>query len=327
MNTNAIRDAKLKGARAAAEVHAKLGLRNKIKEGLEQVDVFYSIHELDIAMLCKPLDGLLGAYFCSPDKGIIVTTNRRLPIQRFTAAHELGHYWLEHEKSLDSEDSMKLARQGIAGIPIQEIEAEAFASEFLLPKLLMVKTAKKFGWNLDDLKNPEIVYQLSLRVGTSYDATRLALLENKIINLNDARKLKEIPPKTTKRNILKDENLDNPWADVYFVDLQDNGSVIQPSSEDTIIIELPEHSSGGYLWSKVTNDLGVEIINDESIQVAGNNIGSISKRRLSLRGEENTKIHIEESRPWEKNKEPLEIFDIDIRFEEKEEGLPRVART
>jgi len=328
MDTNAIRNAKLMGARAAAEVHQKLGIRDKIKEGVEQVDIFYSINELDISILCKPLEGLLGAYFSKPDKGIIVTTNRRLPIQRFTAAHELGHYWLKHEESLDTEKSIKLARQGVTNIPLQEIEAEAFASEFLLPKLLIIKTAKKQGWNHVELKKPNIVYQLSLRTGTSYDATRLALLENNIIDINTARILRDIQPKITKNNILGNERLENPWSDVFLVTSGENGSTIQASPEDTIIIELPEHSNGGYLWSEIGSDEKLELTSDETIHVDENNIGSINKRRLSLRGKSNTKakIHIEERRPWEVNKYPLETFEININFEGKEEGLPRAAR-
>jgi len=326
MDTQTIREAKLRGVRAAAEVHINLGLREKIREGVEQVDIFNSIFQFDIPMLCQPLEGLLGAYVSKPDKGIIVTTNRRLPIQRFTAAHELGHYWLKHEESLDSEESMNLARQGVTNIPIQEVEAEAFASEFLLPKLLIVKTAKKQGWHQTDLRNPNIVYQLSLRTGTSYDATRLALFENKIIDFNTAKSLREIQPKITKKNILRSENIVNPWSDVFLITSSDNGTHIQASPEDTIIIELPEHTGGGYLWSEIYSDSVLELLNDETITAPDINVGSINKRRLSLRGQKNTKIYIEEKRNWGKSKKPLEIFEMNISFEGKEEGLPRAAR-
>jgi len=327
MEIQKIRDAKLRGARAAAEAHVRLGLKDKIKDGLEQVDVFRSIHELDIAMLCRPLEGLLGAYIAKPNRGIIVTTNRRLPIQRFTAAHELGHYWLKHEESLDSEDSITLARQGVANIPIQEVEAEAFASEFLLPKLIIIKTAMKLGWRKADFKNPNVVYQLSLRTGTSYDATRLALFENNLIDSKSADKLKEITPKNAKKNILGDKLLDNPWSDVFLLTLKDSGSTVQASPEDTIIVELPEHSSGGYLWSRIHSDEEVNLIDDETISIAESAIGSINRRRLSFNGAANSKVHIEERRPWEKDKKPIEEFDININFHGKEKGLPRVART
>lgn len=327
MNKQLIRDAKLRGIRAATEVHVKLGLREKIKEGLGQVDIFDSINELDIAILCKPLDGLLGAYISKPNKGIIVTTNRRLPIQRFTAAHELGHFWLKHEESFDSEESIGFARQGVATIPIQEIEAEAFASEFLLPKLLIIRTAKKMGWNPTDFKNPDIVYQLSLRTGTSCEATRLALLENKLIDFKTEISLREVQPKIAKNKIIKEKKLVDSWADVFLIKFDDNGSTVQASPEDRIVIELPEHSSGGYLWSKIHSNEGVELINDETIHASNHKVGSINKRRLSLQGNTRTEIHIEEKRPWEEDKKPLETFEITINFDGKEKGLPRAART
>jgi len=327
MDRSAIRDAILRGVRAATEAHARLGILDKIREGAEQVDIFDSINKLDIAMLCKPLDGLLGAYLSKPNKGIIVTTNRRLPIQRFTAAHELGHYWLKHEESFDSEETIKLARQGVTSIPIQEVEAEAFASEFLLPKLLIIKTAKKLNWKRVDFTNPDNVYQLSLRTGTSYDATRLALFENKLIDFSTEKLLRSITPKTSKNKILKDHQLEDSWSDVFLLTKDDNGCALKASPEDTVIIELPEHTSSGYIWSDITSDEDIQLINDETIDQSKNNIGSVKKRRLHLRGGISTRIHIEERRPWEKDEAPLEMFDIDIDFEGKEEGLPRAART
>ena len=38
-----------------------------------------------------------------------MTTQRQLPVQRFTAAHELGHAALGHEASLDEEEILKRA--------------------------------------------------------------------------------------------------------------------------------------------------------------------------------------------------------------------------
>ena len=45
---------------------------------------------------------LLDAFIDDPDKGVIVTSPRPLPVQRFTAAHELGH-----EASFDEEEILR----------------------------------------------------------------------------------------------------------------------------------------------------------------------------------------------------------------------------
>ena len=81
-------------------------------------------------LLFRPLRGLLGAYLGQPSfprAGIIVSTQRDLHVQRFTAAHELGHMVMGHEPSLDGEE-IGLWR-GESSNP-QEVEADAFASEF-----------------------------------------------------------------------------------------------------------------------------------------------------------------------------------------------------
>src|SRR5437764_13366672 len=91
------RNAILTGVGRAAELHAELGLRNQLREGVRPIDVLETIHKMGLAMLFRPLKGLLGAYVPTTDSpGILLTTQRNLHIQRFTAAHELGHHVLEH---------------------------------------------------------------------------------------------------------------------------------------------------------------------------------------------------------------------------------------
>lgn len=320
-----IRVAKLRGVQAAAEVHEKLGLRDRFRE-LEQIDVFAAINDLGIPVMCRPLEGLLGAYFTKPTPGILVTTNRKLAIQRFTAAHELGHFWMKHSDALDSEESITKARQGVAGVPLQEIEAEAFASEFLLPKPLIYYTMARHKWKKADLINPTITYQLSLRLGVSYEATWRALLECNFIDLNTANHLKGIAPKESKIDVLKEYRLADPWADAFLLTQVDNSSHINASKEDAVVIELPEHSSSGYRWSDIENDGTTEILSNRVIVRPGNEYGSVSTRKIILRGTSTTHIHLEEKRPWEAGSKPFKTFDLSIDFSGKEVGLPRSVK-
>ena len=95
--------------------------------------------------------GLLGAYISEPISGVLVTTaGRPLSIQRFTAAHELGHFRLEHLPSLDDESILRrMAMPTMAAGPnMQEVEADSFAVAFLnAPRWLIAGIASgRAGW-------------------------------------------------------------------------------------------------------------------------------------------------------------------------------------
>jgi hypothetical protein len=84
------------GAAAAGRLHRRLGVREKLETGGGAVNVFALISQLEVPLLLRPLEGLLGAYLNSPSRGILITTQRQLSIQRFTAAHELGSGLIDH---------------------------------------------------------------------------------------------------------------------------------------------------------------------------------------------------------------------------------------
>ncbi|MDQ0138120.1 hypothetical protein J2T08_006065 [Neorhizobium galegae] len=118
------------GTLAAARLHAQLNLRGQVEAQGGGVDVFSAIQTVDLPLLLRPLKGLLGAYLSDPCPGVLVTTERPMSIQRFTAAHELGHFMLRHQPSLDDEESV-LRRMPMDNQPaenFQEVEADAFAS-------------------------------------------------------------------------------------------------------------------------------------------------------------------------------------------------------
>jgi hypothetical protein len=100
---------------AAARLHQQLGLRKQIESRGGNVDVFSAIQTVNLPLLLRPLQGLLGAYLSDPTPGVLVTTQRPMSIQRFTAAHELGHFSLRHQLSLDDESILR--RMPIAGQP------------------------------------------------------------------------------------------------------------------------------------------------------------------------------------------------------------------
>ena len=93
--------ARLEAVAAAKALHLDLESRARLELGEGQIDVFGAIESLGITLVFKPLTSALGLCLPSPLRGIIITTERVLSIQRFTAAHELGHAVLDHSGSID----------------------------------------------------------------------------------------------------------------------------------------------------------------------------------------------------------------------------------
>ena len=146
-------------------------------------DIIGAVAERNIPLLFRPLDKLWGAYITVNDeeRGIIVTTKLGLPVQRFTVAHELGHLLLGHGMSLDKTIGF-MGRNAPVSRPTQEAAADTFASELLAPKRLLLASAKRHKWTKDKLHQPETIYQLSLRLGISFQATCWALVTADILS-------------------------------------------------------------------------------------------------------------------------------------------------
>lgn len=318
------REATLRGTRGASEALSSLGIKTKIKDGLQQIDIFDSLKQLGVVTVCRPLDGLLGAYTNhSETHGVLVSTNRRLPIQRFTAAHELGHFWLKHGTSIDSEESIHKARDCTANAPLQEVEAEAFASEFILPKSLVGYTIRRQNYAKSELKDPNTIYQLSLRLGVSYSAARVAMQNHKFISPQESDFAASVSPKSIKERFLKELGLNASHPDVFHLTEKDNGSYILSGPEDTVIIDLPEHSSSGFSWTDVTASKNINLLFDVHSPIDSALIGGLSRRKLVLQGNEVAQISTQEKRPWETNSDSINQFGITLDFRGQECGLPR----
>ena len=183
MVRNRYEDARLEAIAEAKALHRKLNSKSKLSENKQGfIDVFGVIEALNIPLVFEKLDAL-GFCLPFPIKGIMINKNRTLHIQRFTAAHELGHAVLEHEGSVDHKLNYRGGMDAPSSDPIQEVAADAFAAEFMLPRWLYKQHIQAQRWTVDrHLRNPEIVYQLSLRMGASYEATCWGLLSHKILS-------------------------------------------------------------------------------------------------------------------------------------------------
>ncbi len=139
------RDTILEATLEAERLHKQLGTKSRLQEASGAIDVFGAVVQCDVALLFKRLDGLLGAFMRKPSPGIIVTTERPLAIQRFTAAHELGHSYLKHSASLDDESILHRSPYADAAYDHMELAADTFAASFLMPEWAINFHAERQG--------------------------------------------------------------------------------------------------------------------------------------------------------------------------------------
>ena len=243
------RDAILNAVFEAERLHKAFHTKARAAAGEGRIDVFGMLLDRNIPMMFRPLRGLLGAYIDNPDQGIIVTTQRPLPVQRFTAAHELGHAALGHQASLDEEDVLTRALfVPDAVYDTREIQANAFATQLLTPSWLIVQHMKQQGWTRANLTDPIVVYQLALRMGSSYSATCYALAESKGIDRPTCERLLRVKPKAIKQALAKPYQPETWYGDVWLVTERDNGMVLEGSRSDLVVLKFEEHASSGYVW-------------------------------------------------------------------------------
>jgi hypothetical protein len=211
-----------------------------------------------------------------------------------------------------------------------EIAADAFAAAFLIPLWLLQMHGRRQGWNRDSMRDPTIVYQLSLRIGASYEATCRALQTFKIVDEAIFHSLIAKQPKTIKQQLLEGHELDNWYADVWVLTDKDEGAALEGSPNDLFVLKLHEKSGAGYLWNvDELRSSGFAIVRDERLLEAHQQeIGGPVTRRLIAQSD-NVKAGrfvLEHRRPWQTVTEPLERLTIYYDLWGKEEGLPRALR-
>lgn len=318
------------GAMAAGRLHRRLETQALIGQHGGNVDVFGAIHALDLPLLLRPLKGLLGAYLSSPAPGVLVTTERPMNIQRFTAAHELGHFFMRHAPSLDDESILRrMPMSPEPGNQFQETEADAFAIAFMMPKWLIALHCDRQGWTVDELRRPNIAYQLSLRIGASYEATCRTLFRYKLFSDAVLRELLDIKPRSLKVDLLHDYRPTDYRGDVWLLTERDEGTRIDGSRNDFFVLRLKEHAGGGFLWDlDQLMASGFAVVRDEREALDAEAIGGPVVRRVTAAPEaaQRGRMSLNERRPWQPATANASLtIEYDLTGPEQE-GLSRAER-
>lgn len=302
----------LRGMKAALGLLHDLGLDREGKRS-QRVDVFDSIDRTGAALMFKPMEKLLGAFMKQNGMaGIILNTERPLGMQRFTAAHELGHLILQHDPHAD--DDGILRRGPIADgrafklVPPEEREADAFASYFLLPPYLIAAQMEVQGWRPEHFSSPENVYQASLRFGTSFSGAVYGLEREQVIGAGLRQQLLKARPQSLKLALLDGQPLPNPRrSDVWHLTEKDEGAVVEAGRDDLFLLRLREDIGAGYVWTfDEMRDAGFVILKDGREPVPEGQIGAPTVRRILAQAERPlaSTLRLTECRPWDPEDDP-----------------------
>lgn len=321
------------GTMAAARLHVEAGTRSQMEQQGGSIDVFDAAVGQKLPLLLRPLNGLLGAYIPDPIPGVLVTTERPLSIQRFTAAHELGHFRMKHRPSLDDETILR--RMTMTALPsvfdpdFQEVEADSFAVAFIMPRWLIEWHCQRQGWLARDLEIPAIAYQLSLRLGTSYEAASWTLERYRLISPLAGRALRDVPPRRLKIELLEDHHPSDYRGDVWLLTEHDADTRIDGSRNDHFVLRLNEHSGGGYFWNiDQLRESGFAIIRDDRTTADAEGIGGPMIRHVTAGMEQGQRgqVSLDEARPWQRSA-PISRVTLNYDFTgPEEEGFSRAER-
>lgn len=223
----------------AAQLHAHLGL-----DTTQPVDPFKAIDDLQLELRFEPMADLWGAIIPADPPHIII--NNRLPgsVQRFTAAHEIGHWILDREQlTLDKVDEI----QGHSNAT-RERNVQIFAGHFLMPLPLIYEAAAVQGVSKGGPVSAQQVYGMARDMHVSYTAA-----VNQLANVNffsNARRAEflRVTPATLKRQLTHGLTMANTRGDVWPVEATRDSMDVEVFAGDEIVISLAESPSTGFTW-------------------------------------------------------------------------------
>lgn len=225
---------------AAAETHERLGTDQS-----QRIDVYGAMDRLGLFLAFTPLDHLLGVSL--PKSGGVMVTNRRGPgVQRYTAAHELGHCVMHHPGLL-LDGEMEVG--GHTAIETER-QAQLFAAYFLMPPELAHRVADEHGVTANDA-TPGRLYMAARDMGVSYEAAVRHLANLKRVARDAVERLVSAQG-TAKRDAAFGLAPARGTPDVWPVRATGGGSELSVTVGDEVFVRIPENRSTGYRWRPAT---------------------------------------------------------------------------
>ena len=148
-----------------------------------RVDVHKVAEQLNLKVHYQELeDAVSGMLMVKNGQAAIgVNKHHHFNRQRFTIAHEIGHYLLHARKAPIFIENLDLYRNGLSseGTDAWEVEANTFAAELLMPEEVLKRLVKDI--HIDPFFDEDIIRRLATRLQVSPQAltvrlTRLGML-------------------------------------------------------------------------------------------------------------------------------------------------------
>lgn len=199
------------------------------------IDVYGAIERTGVMLMWRPLPRAFGMYVNNPaaQPGILINNQLEPAVQRYTAAHELGHHCLRHGTRVDLDlDPLTTPRRGWTDV---EKTAEAFAVWFLMPRRAVAAALALLG--LDRPRLPEHVYKLSLLLGTPYRTTVRHLVNIRQAGNQQANGWMKVQPYRIKQRIDPGPQPPSRKPDVWEVDQRMSGLTLQAGPGDRFLID------------------------------------------------------------------------------------------
>jgi Zn-dependent peptidase ImmA (M78 family) len=230
-------------AKLAARTLEMYGAKEAVQKlGHTRVDPIELAGRAGVFVMLRPLDRLVGAFLREERPGIILNSERPVGMIHMTCAHELGHFFLGHLSTAD--EHLVYGDQDSA----MEQEAEHFAHALLAPAWLLADVINRYQWG-GLLADPVTLYQLSLRLGLSFEATVWSLARHKLLNPRMATELSKIEPISIKRHIVPEGFQVQSLQDVWILSEVDKGAILEPRPSDAVFLNLPSRMSAGLMWT------------------------------------------------------------------------------
>lgn len=230
---------RISAVQAASDALNELGVNQS-----EPVDPFEAIEDAGLILSFQPLTDLLGAILPGEPAGVLINSARPPSLQRFTAAHELGHWFMDRNiLSLDTDASV-LGSDGAD----RELDAQIFAAHFLMPLELLHASARRYGISRNTLARPDQVYQAARDMHVSYEAAVRQMAVTRLITYGNSRELLKAKPATIKQGLTDGLTLPNARGDVWIVEDSTQEVEIDAFVGDAILLRLRENPSTGYRW-------------------------------------------------------------------------------
>ncbi|WP_298461262.1 ImmA/IrrE family metallo-endopeptidase [uncultured Cellulomonas sp.] len=216
--------------------------------GIDQaspVDPFEAIENSGLVLGFKPMKDLLGVILPGDPGGVLINSERPASLQRYTAAHELGHWYLDQDVlRLETDDTIV----GHHPHDSRELDAQTFAAHFLMPLELLYSTARRYGIRRGSEVGPEQLYQAARDMHVSYEAAVRQFVNTKLVSPGNRTELLKARPMLIKRALADGLALPDPRGDVWVLDHPDERVSVEAFVGDAIVLRLPERPSTGYRW-------------------------------------------------------------------------------